>query len=755
MRTSPAFAAIAGRAARNVQVRILLIRVAGVFASFLVITMLARFAGAATVGEYGFAVVTATTVAYVCMLGLDQLVLRTIPADIAQGDTARARASARLFAQRIGLVSFVVAAIFLLSFSLVPTVEAGRYQSVLQATAALILLYPLLRFSHSLLRAIGLPIRAQIVESLSAILMALVIAAIVLLGQVPSAPFAVNAHVLVSAALLVVAALLYRFSVRHWSNATPVTRLPAFDAGFSFMLIMLVHASTEWLAYFFLLAGTNAEEVGVFRAVFQVAALLALVVQTGHHYIAPLIAADLGRGDKAAALRRYRQSRRVMILLAMVPAVVLLAVPGRFLLVAFGPEFEVGAPALAILVASQFVNVATGPVGTILAMAGRERLLLVIGIVGMAAMAALSWWLVPLFGLTGTAVALAVVTVWRNLMTYHYARDLLREDAMNASPPAIKSEDIPEARGADVKPLSVQKVAFFAIGPPRNPHTWSGTPLFALKEVESRFRVDVVDTPNLDFAVLKFLSLTRRIGFDPLREPLVHALYRRAVGPQVAASKPDLLFGVICSHKMIDLPADRPVVLLADALFASISRFYPNRAHPLPRTERLGNLLQQRMMDRASAIMFTSDWAAEDAAKHYHIPENTRIVVAPIGPNMRDDAGAEALASAKGRDGPHSLLFVGFDWYRKGGPDVLKLHSLLRAHFPEITLDIVGSNPTEAEGLPGVRVHGVPEERQPRRLPEAEVALCQCLGVHASQPPGSRCSRLCRSLILWLAFGRL
>lgn len=72
-----------------------------------------------------------------------------------------------------------------------------------------------------------------------------------------------------------------------------------------------------------------------------------------------------------------------------------------------------------------------------------------------------------------------------------------------------------------------------------------------------------------------------------------------------------------------------------------------------------------------------------------------------------------------------NVLFVGIEWERKGGPDLLAAFRLLRARLPDATLTIVGCSPPEAIGVEGCDVVG--------RLPFAAVgdrfreASCFCL----------------------------
>ncbi len=71
--------------------------------------------------------------------------------------------------------------------------------------------------------------------------------------------------------------------------------------------------------------------------------------------------------------------------------------------------------------------------------------------------------------------------------------------------------------------------------------------------------------------------------------------------------------------------------------------------------------------------------------QQYGIPAN-KIVVVGAGPNM---SLGQPVASASCR----TLLFVGIEWERKGGPDLLRAFAQLHAEFPHLELLVVGCRP--------------------------------------------------------------
>jgi glycosyltransferase involved in cell wall biosynthesis len=95
-------------------------------------------------------------------------------------------------------------------------------------------------------------------------------------------------------------------------------------------------------------------------------------------------------------------------------------------------------------------------------------------------------------------------------------------------------------------------------------------------------------------------------------------------------------------------------------------------------------------------------------------PERVKCVYAgsntPISPQPASD---ERYAS-------QNILFIGIDWERKGGPELVAAFALLRAKYPQATLTIVGANPPINE--PGVEVVGrVPVEELPQYYQKAAI----------------------------------
>jgi glycosyltransferase involved in cell wall biosynthesis len=259
---------------------------------------------------------------------------------------------------------------------------------------------------------------------------------------------------------------------------------------------------------------------------------------------------------------------------------------------------------------------------------------------------------------------------------------------------------------------SLPRIALISAGSPFDRRSWSGIPFYVHRELSRRYgAVRVVDTPRLDWVVDK-ISRRLPMGVFLAREPIVVALYRRILERRLARLGADLVVSVNAPHKVVDLPPEWPVIHFEDADFETIVGYHPAYQRANARSRAIGREVQRRLLTRGASIIVNSEWAAHGAARNSGLPEQ-RFLIAPMGANLDDDPGQAPLRSNQGE---LSLLFVGYDWDRKGGPIVLATFLELKRRLGRVALHVVGATPKEARDVEGVVIHGAlsksnPEER--------------------------------------------
>ena len=116
---------------------------------------------------------------------------------------------------------------------------------------------------------------------------------------------------------------------------------------------------------------------------------------------------------------------------------------------------------------------------------------------------------------------------------------------------------------------------------------------------------------------------------------------------------------------------------------------------------------QRGVFHDCTGIFPRTQWAAESAIGDYGVPPD-KVCVAHAGPNH------EAAPLPHGPYDGKTILFIGSEFERKGGPLILEAFRLLRSRIPDARLVIAGCSPGLEE--PGVEVAGAISKDAPGGL---------------------------------------
>ena len=159
----------------------------------------------------------------------------------------------------------------------------------------------------------------------------------------------------------------------------------------------------------------SVEEVGVYLAAFQTAAIMSLVLSAFDTSLGPILSRAWSQQDQARMRDSYQAVSRLSIMTALPIFCCLLLFSSEILRV-FGAEFVGGRWALMILALGQVFNTATGSANTVLLMSGQSRLVMtntvVMGVVLLAATAVI----IPFWGITGAALTAATIFILTNVI---------------------------------------------------------------------------------------------------------------------------------------------------------------------------------------------------------------------------------------------------------------------------------------------------------------------------------------------------
>lgn len=203
------------------------------------------------------------------------------------------------------------------------------------------------------------------------------------------------------------------FRTREWV----LVSLPIFLVeGFFFML---TNADVLMIGWFM-----SPEDVAIYFATVKTLALVHFVYFAVKAGVAQRYAQYAHGGDHArlAAFARETVSWTFWPSLAMAAAVLAI---GKPLLMLFGPGFDAGYPLLFVLVLGVVARASVGPAESLLTMSGNQNVCAVVYGAALAVNVGLNLALIPIWGLWGAAVSMAVAmaceaallafTVWRRL----------------------------------------------------------------------------------------------------------------------------------------------------------------------------------------------------------------------------------------------------------------------------------------------------------------------------------------------------
>lgn len=379
-------------------------------------TLIAQVLMSNTLGAAGYGVVTVVTQAafvlsFATRAGMDMAVLRDVAIEAGQGRWERIRVPVARAALVAAAVSAVVGAAVFVGAAAVRTLFSLPEELADNAVEAAALGLPFLALANVWLSATrGLKIMRYTLYVFWAGQPVVWVVLMVLGWQISETEWmSVLAYSLSWVWATLAAFYFWRREVRAWDVAPMEPgdmgrlaryagpRAPA--ALFSQLLF--------WTDLFVLTRYAGAVEVGIYSAALRAGQILVLFLTSVSLMFSPYVADLHSRGETAKLDRLFKTLTRWTIA-ATVPLFLLLTVAPSETLRIFGSEFSGGQTALLILLAGQFVNIATGSVGFVLIMVGRTGWDLGVYAGSFALNLALAFWLCPRYGMEGAALANAV-----------------------------------------------------------------------------------------------------------------------------------------------------------------------------------------------------------------------------------------------------------------------------------------------------------------------------------------------------------
>jgi glycosyltransferase involved in cell wall biosynthesis len=230
-------------------------------------------------------------------------------------------------------------------------------------------------------------------------------------------------------------------------------------------------------------------------------------------------------------------------------------------------------------------------------------------------------------------------------------------------------------------------------------HAWSGLGYYILQSLKgSGLHVETVGnlhSPKARWGKLKKLYYAKRHAQTYLteREPALVRDYAANLEKRLTALHYDVVFSP-GTLPIAYLQTEKPIVFWSDATFAGVIDFYPSFTNLCPETIQKGHQIEQLALANSRLAIFSSDWAAHTAIQTYAV-DPQKVHVVPFGANLNDTRSLteiQVLLESKPFD-TCKLLFLGVDWYRKGGDIALAIAERLKQRGRQVELHVVGCHP--------------------------------------------------------------
>lgn len=205
------------------------------------------------------------------------------------------------------------------------------------------------------------------------------------------------------------------------------------------------------------------------------------------------------------------------------------------------------------------------------------------------------------------------------------------------------------------------------------------------------FFYSLMDMPGLLWQAI------RDRGFDKaslLYAPATSAFINRLACKNVREFKPD--FTLQTTTRFDACNTGVPHFTIIDITVASARQSYRNLFNSSEEALNILDNFQQKVYTQSTGVFSMGGYVRDSVVTDYQVAPYRAFSIG-AGPNIKLGPRSNVVNSRK-------ILFVGTDWIRKGGPDLLDAFRRIRDKHPDAELDIIGCAPDIQEA--GVNVVG-------------------------------------------------
>lgn len=209
-------------------------------------------------------------------------------------------------------------------------------------------------------------------------------------------------------------ALIFLLPKRGYGNQGSTESTLSYKASLPFLLIGAITTINTSVDSLSVSALMTAKDLGLYNVSLKISALISFPLVVAASVVSNQFARLHSQGNMKALYKLYWRVTLAVGGLALI-GVIIFGFIGEWLLAVWGDEFVAAYSYTLILCIGQVVNACFGPLGVLLSMTRREKVVLYVSLVGIVVNVILNYVLIRTYGLTGAAVATAIAIVLQNI----------------------------------------------------------------------------------------------------------------------------------------------------------------------------------------------------------------------------------------------------------------------------------------------------------------------------------------------------
>jgi len=220
--------------------------------------------------------------------------------------------------------------------------------------------------------------------------------------------------------IIAISVLIKEIKIHDEALIKPIKRHLFRDSNI-FFHISIYQYLISFSSIFFLGIWATDESIGLF----SVAKRIAMIMLLFHVAFTSAMAPKLGQLfaiDNNDAIKNLSRKMTSLILLLITPLCIVLLIYPEYILILFGRSFHQAENIFRVLLVGQFVNIAMGPVGQILILGGKEKLMRMSFTITVILTLVLNVLLIPRWGALGAALATSIAVITQNLISAYFVK---------------------------------------------------------------------------------------------------------------------------------------------------------------------------------------------------------------------------------------------------------------------------------------------------------------------------------------------